>query len=813
MVSPGLEMRSPGASGGADGVRMLDSSASAAAAEPHEVILGFVRRFPRTTFLFLGASLFCLISSIIAADKKQQICAGPPHNDLIPYEGCLTPHSYLVIWMTVCILLAMVNDVAPDIVLIFATVMLSILPMPCTDEYADEEGCTIITPEQAWNGFSSPPILAAATLLVFARCLEETRAVELMITPCLAGATSEASAVARLVYPTFFFSSFLNSTPIVAMLIPVCEAWCAKTGFKLTTVLMPLSFGAMLGGLTSLVGTASNMVLNALIEQDQYAPIRPFGFFSQAAAGVPAAIVGLAVLSFCAPIFLGKLGEPEDPIVVASGKEPSQMGTQNHLSGRVPSARRMSTGSANGSTRPMSATASDVHVQRGYEMRAVVGEGCSLVGKAVADVEQLEPEGVDASVAEAKHLSIYSMKSQDGAFVGPVRPVKVTAVVRADGARVDAMDAVALQAGDTLCLRIGAVLVPTLRAMPHLELGAEAASRALGSAKKPRALFEATLSKTSPLVGLTPTEAAEQPQLAHTALWGVRRGKHTDGGDGTADAPIKVGDTLLVEADSDFDEKRENDKEYVLLTLVPGSLVKSRSALAEIQLYSSLVCLVLMVVVSIENWMPILPLSFLLAFFLVAIGCITPEQAWASIKYRVILTIMAAFGLGAALENTNVSEIIAAALVATGRVSGAYLFLLLVFFLTATLSFMVGSTPAIILLYSAVRVSEVPNLLPAQSLMALMLGAVCALATPVGFATNLMVQARAGYKFADFALLGGVVTLAIGLVSCTIILVLPESMLPESTTNSTPNSQYYRANYANYVTHTSADYAQGVDVM
>ena len=235
--------------------------------------------------MFLSTVL-CLTAAVVASEGEgSQLCADYP---TIPEKACLTPYSYFVIWCTISILLAMVNDIEPDIVLMFATVMFSILPGPCKGkqrlllEAGEEAHCTIITAEEAWQGFRAPAILAAATLLVFARCLEETRIVEAMITPILRGATNEVSAVARLAFPTLFFSSFLNSTPIVAMLIPVCETWCAKSGFKLTTVLMPLSFSAMLGGLTSLVGTASNMVLNAQIDADEEAPIYQFDFFTQA---------------------------------------------------------------------------------------------------------------------------------------------------------------------------------------------------------------------------------------------------------------------------------------------------------------------------------------------------------------------------------------------------------------------------------------------------------------------------------------------------------------------------------------------------
>ena len=269
---------------------------------------------------------------------------------------------------------------------------------------------------------------------------------------------------------------------------------------------------------------------------------------------------------------------------------------------------------------------------------------------------------------------------------------------------------------------------------------------------------------------------------------GKVRDRFNDGGaDPTGE--LQIGDTLLIEADEDFAEAHKNDKSYALVTVVRGSLPPASSSetkppwVVSAQFYASILALVVMAVVSIffADYVPILQLAFLLMFFLVGIGCITPDQAWRSIKYRVVITIMSAFGLGAALDNTDVADIIAFCLVHAGGATGPWVFLVIIFCITAGLSFLVGSTPAIILLYASVRLTgEDPNLPDiGQSMMALMLGAVCALATPVGFATNLMVQARAGYIFGDFFLLGSVVTLTVCLVSCSIILVLPPEMYPQ----------------------------------
>ena len=59
-----------------------------------------------------------------------------------------------------------------------------------------------------------------------------------------------------------------------------------------------------------------------------------------------------------------------------------------------------------------------------------------------------------------------------------------------------------------------------------------------------------------------------------------------------------------------------------------------------------------------------------------------------------------------------------------------------------------------------------------------MLGASCAFATPIGYQTNLMVLARGGYRFGDFGALGGLLTVVVGLVACTVIWAMPASMLP-----------------------------------
>mmetsp|Transcript_65809 Transcript_65809/g.130429 ORF Transcript_65809/g.130429 Transcript_65809/m.130429 type:complete len:180 (-) Transcript_65809:231-770(-) len=98
------------------------------------------------------------------------------------------------------------------------------------------------------------------------------------------------------------------------MLIPVVEGWSARHRLSAHILLMPLSFLSMLGGMCTLIGTSTNLVLNALIEADEDPPCAPFSTFSMTPYAVPAAIVAMAALLILAPLLLRKRpGAPLQP--------------------------------------------------------------------------------------------------------------------------------------------------------------------------------------------------------------------------------------------------------------------------------------------------------------------------------------------------------------------------------------------------------------------------------------------------------------------------------------------------------------------
>ncbi len=188
-------------------------------------------------------------------------------------------------WFTLALIVGMVvvlvRDLArPDFVLL-ACVGLLLL-------------AGILTPEQAFAGFSNSAVLAVGALFIVARGLERTGALGFLDGFLLSKSDRPGVYLPRLMLPTSILSAFLNNTPIVAMFMPRVQQWSERMGISPSKVLMPLSFAAILGGMTTLIGTSTNIVVSGLMEA---AGMQPMGMFEIAWIGVPAAVIVAAYLA------------------------------------------------------------------------------------------------------------------------------------------------------------------------------------------------------------------------------------------------------------------------------------------------------------------------------------------------------------------------------------------------------------------------------------------------------------------------------------------------------------------------------------
>jgi len=143
--------------------------------------------------------------------------------------------------------IALVIDGAPsEIVLLGAVVLLVALG--------------VLTSSEAYGTLSNKGIIALALLFPIAAAVDETGALELVLGKVLGSPRNLPQALLRLMVTVCVLSAFLANTAVVAAMIPGIIAWSRRINLSPSLMLMPLSFGAQLGGVTTLIGSSACLV-------------------------------------------------------------------------------------------------------------------------------------------------------------------------------------------------------------------------------------------------------------------------------------------------------------------------------------------------------------------------------------------------------------------------------------------------------------------------------------------------------------------------------------------------------------------------
>lgn len=157
----------------------------------------------------------------------------------------------------------------------------------------------ILTPVEALAGFANPGLITVAAMFAVAAGLHASGGIDLLVNRFLGKPTSVRSAMLRLFIPVLPLSAFLNNTPVVATMIPAVNAWSRKTGIAPSRLLIPLSYGAIVGGTLTMIGTSTNLVVagqyQALTGQSG------FGVFSITLIGIPVVIVSVIFMLLVLP--------------------------------------------------------------------------------------------------------------------------------------------------------------------------------------------------------------------------------------------------------------------------------------------------------------------------------------------------------------------------------------------------------------------------------------------------------------------------------------------------------------------------------
>jgi di/tricarboxylate transporter len=196
--------------------------------------------------------------------------------------------AWFTLAVTVLTLVLLVREtLAPASVMLGATILLLVVG--------------IITPTEAFSGFGNSAPITVAALYVLARAVEKTNLLQPVLSFLLGEKLNDRGSLNRLLPASAGASAFLNNTPLVAMLIPPVTDWAERTGKSPSRYLMPLSYAVILGGVVTVMGTSTNLVVSGMLEAKTG---QPMGLFEITPVGLPVAIIGVIVLVLTAPILL-----------------------------------------------------------------------------------------------------------------------------------------------------------------------------------------------------------------------------------------------------------------------------------------------------------------------------------------------------------------------------------------------------------------------------------------------------------------------------------------------------------------------------
>ncbi len=147
----------------------------------------------------------------------------------------------------------------------------------------------LIPPQEAFAGFAHPAVVTVACVLVLSRGLQVSGAVDALAARLLPARAGILLSLAALVGLGALLSGFMNNVGAMALLMPVAMQLAARLELPPGRVLMPLAFGTILGGMTTMIGTPPNLIVSGFRAQTGAGS---FAMFDFTPIGLAVAVVG-----------------------------------------------------------------------------------------------------------------------------------------------------------------------------------------------------------------------------------------------------------------------------------------------------------------------------------------------------------------------------------------------------------------------------------------------------------------------------------------------------------------------------------------
>jgi len=530
----------------------------------------------------------------------------------------------------------------------------------------------VLEPEAALAGFANPATVTIAALFILSAALLRAGAGQLagqvMVSLFSRG---QWLGLALLMVGVGAISAFINNTAAVAMLMPVVLGVCGKIGTSPSKLLMPLSFASMFGGVCTLIGTSTNLLVSQIAVEHG---ARPFGMFEFAPLGLVFFALGVGYM-----LTLGDRLLPER-------READDLTT----------------------TFEMADYLTDVVLDEDAASAGVRLDRAPVVRELDLDVLEVRREGRRVSLPRGETMLL----------PGDVLRVRST-----------------LEGIRELAQREDVSLAPTVRWRDEELDTADIL------------LLEVVIPTGSALAGTSLERSGFRNTFGATVLAIRRRGKVVH--DQLKKVPLAPGDSLLLEVRRSRLAPLRSSRDLIIVS--EGELAEFRRD----KLVASSLILAAVVATAALGIFPIVVSALAGCVALVLTRCLSLEEAYAAVDWRIVFLLAGVLGLGRALEGTGgaalLSDLVVGWLAPLGPVAVLAGLYLLTSLLTEAMS---NNATAVLLAPVAIATAELLGVDSRPFLMAVTFAASASFMTPVGYQTNTLVYGPGRYRFSDYTRVG-----------------------------------------------------------
>jgi len=576
----------------------------------------------------------------------------------------------------------------------------------------------ILTPEDALAGFSSPIVVTVAALFLVGGAVMQTGLADTISQRMMSLAGQSTVRLLSIIMGSVaVMSGFISDTGTVAVMTPAIISLARRKGINPSKLLLPVSFSALLGGATTLIGTPPNIIVSDLLSTSGYPA---FNFFDFTPIGLSLLLAGILYIG---STYSWLLPDREPTSSVQRVETPEEIVQLYKLPQDLYRLRVRSSSPITGQA------LKDIDLRNQHQVTVI------------EIIRKPEPSSLSG---DEKRLFIEGDKPEN-LVPSPDTKILHNDILICRGQSEN----ISLAAAD-LDLGVLPVQAEDKQAFVNNEVG----------------VAEVLLPPRSELIGKT-LVSSQFGSRYHLTVLGINR-PGPDENLSLKETTLQFGDTLVVQGPwKHIHSLRRQQRDFIVI----GEPEDMDGRPSREKMLLALIILAGMLLLLLTHWVAVSTAVLLAAFLMIITGCLPVKDAYDFVDWKSVILIAGMLPMATALENVGLVHLSAEWLAGTLGSFGAYPTLISLFLITSLFTQIISNTATTVLIAPvALSLSRTLGYQPQALLMTVAIAASTAFASPVSSPVNTLVMGAGDYRFSDYLKVGGPLILVTMVVS---LLLLP----------------------------------------